>query len=89
MSETGRTVTALAGGQIPHTRLRGDTITRQTQAWATSTATEETTVENHGTKVEPGTRSGGVLAMAAVTVVCAAVVLVWLAQLPPGVTGHR
>ena len=32
--------------------------------------------DNHVTKVEPGTRSGGVLAMAAVTVVCAAVVLV-------------
>ena len=45
--------------------------------------------DNHGTKAGPGTRSGGVLAMAAVTVVCAAVVLVWLAQLPPGVTGHR
>ena len=42
----------------------------------TATVRVETSVENHVTKVEPGTRSVGVLAMAAVTVVCAAVVLV-------------
>ena len=78
ISETGRTSNC-TDWRTEHTP-RGDTRQTQPRATATSTVTAtvraETSVENHVTKVEPGTRSVGVLAMAAVTVVCAAVVLV-------------
>ena len=74
ISETGRTSNC-TDWRTDHT-LRGDTRQTQPRATATSTVRAETMVDNHVTKVEPGTHSVGVLAMAAVTVVCAAVVLV-------------